>query len=237
MKSLSLFCVSVLAAIVMVVVPCSVQASTLTVPTTTPIPLTATDWPPPPESLAFQEFDPSLGTLNSVTLDLSGTLTTTLTVGNLSGSFGAGAALSSGSASTQTTLTVQDPLGNESLLNLTASFPFTNLSPTSGSNTITSGALMQTGSNGSTYVSPAVLAEFTGLSTISLSSSTSTLTGVLYTGGTAAAYASQAPMAALTGSVTYNYTPAVVPEPSTFALLTVGVWGIIGYRWRKKRSA
>jgi len=111
-KNLKLVCVSALAVAMLAVAPCFVQASTIT---ETASFSGATDWT---DSLLVPQFNPSQGTLDSVTVAISGgTLTSTITVSNISNlSFGGGPPLfpppasSSGSVNTQATLSLQDPL-------------------------------------------------------------------------------------------------------------------------------
>src|SRR5664279_4031920 len=92
------------AALLLVGTSLSVQAATSgPFTTSTPIPSTLTQWT---GSLAFPKFNYALGTLNSVTLDFSSTMTTTLTITNNSGSS------SSGTAKTELQVTVQDAGNN-----------------------------------------------------------------------------------------------------------------------------
>ena len=67
--------------------------------TSTPIPLTLTDWS---LGLDFPKFNSALGTLISVELDLSGSLSTIITVTN------SALSSSSGTAKTEVQYTVQD---------------------------------------------------------------------------------------------------------------------------------
>jgi hypothetical protein len=223
-KKLRPFRIAFLAAILLAAVATSTKAATISYTTSTPIPSTLTDWS---GSLAFQQFDPSLGVLNSVTLQLSGSLSTIVSVLNNSPSG------SSGTAKTEVQMTVQDPG-----LNFTPNVPQLDLiSPAFGyslspGGSATSTLLTKSGAYNSApdYTLPAVLTEFTGLGTITLSASTFTQTLLANTGGNTAA--TQLTDAALTGSVTYNYT--AVPEPSTFALLGAGIIGLI-YGWRRRK--
>src|SRR6185369_14128553 len=89
-----------LASVGMLLAVGSVNASTSgPFTTTTPIPSTLTDWS---SSLSFPQFNPALGTLTSVKLDLSGSLSTIITVNNDSPS------PSSGTVKTEVQFTVQD---------------------------------------------------------------------------------------------------------------------------------
>ncbi len=189
-------------------------ADTVTYATTTPIGSTLTDWV---DTLAFQKFNPSLGTLNSVKLDLSGSLSTVLTITNSSPSG------SNGTAQTEVQMTVQDAGGNliAPQIDLISPIYVYNLG---AGQFMTSGTIIKSGNSSDTYTSSAVRSAFTGTGNIVLDASTFTQTLLANTGGNTAA--DQVTSAQLTGSVTYNY----VPEPATISLLVLGGLAVIRRR-------
>ena len=198
----------------------SVHAATLgPITTTTPILTTLTDWT---GTLSFPQFNPALGTLLSVQLDFSSTLTTTLTITNNSGS------ASSGTAKTELQVTVQDGGSNLTAPELDLLSPIYSYSLAAGQGS-TSGLLSKSGSSSDLYTLGAVLTEFTGVGNISLNASTFTQTLLANTGGNTAA--NQVSNGDLTGTVTYNYT--AVPEPSTYALAIAGLMGLLAVRRRR----
>jgi hypothetical protein len=196
------------------------MATTVSYTTSTPVTSVLTDWSPV-KTLAFQQFNTSLGTLNSVTIALSGSLSTVVTVTNNSGS------PSNGHANTHLQMTVQDAglnLINTPQIDMySPAFNYTNLT-----GSLTSGTLTKTGSSSDTYSITAILNEFKGIGTTSLNASTFTETTLSNTGGNTAA--SQVTYASLTGTVTYDYNP--VPEPATITLLCTGVLALL----RRKSS-
>jgi hypothetical protein len=183
--------------------------------TSTPIPLTLTNWS---NTLAFQQFNPSLGTLNSVKLDLSGSLSTVITVTS--------STYATGWAKTSVDVNVQDVghnLNSPPISLMSPAFTFTDLN-----GTVVSGTLTKSGSSSDTYTNAAVLSEFTGTGNILLPADTFTETLVSFTSGNADV--SQVTNASLTGTVTYDYT---IPEPATIGLLSLG--GLTLFRKKKHR--
>jgi hypothetical protein len=209
----------VLLAVASVALPA--RASTLgPLPTTTPIAPTLTDWT---GTLEFPQFDPSLGTLISVELTISGAISTDITVTN-SATTG-----SDGTVKTECLFTVQDSGNNLVAPQLDLLSPVFSYSLVPGGS-ISSGTLTKSGSDTQTYTSPVVLSEFTGLGSITLNASTFTQTLLANTGGNTAA--GQVTTGSVTGTVTYNFTP--VPEPSTLAMLGFFAVGLVGCAMRRK---
>ncbi|MBN1456591.1 MAG: PEP-CTERM sorting domain-containing protein [Sedimentisphaerales bacterium] len=195
-------------------------ANTLSYSTTTPISSLLTDWPGG-TSLSFQKFDPALGTLNSVTIDLNGSMETTLIIKNQNPSGTA----SFGSAKTELDMTVLSPGGVNALVDLTSSWFGYSLNP--GESITTNPPLSMSGTVSETYTLAAILAEFTGLGNIELDAGTFTIAVLANTGGNTSV--DQMTYASLDGTVTYNYT---VPEPATISLLSIG--GLTLLRKRRK---
>src|SRR5208283_3392221 len=197
----------------------SLAQSSVSYPTSTPIANnTPTDWGnTTPLTLDFEQFNPSLGTLNSVELDLSVSASTFITIVNRSEFSSTG-----GTASTVLDVNVQDSGDN-----LASPFDVLRQAFTFGGGiggtgvgigaTLRSGPMPLTASGSSdiTYTSPAILGEFTGNGTYDLQASTFTLTEMIYGNGNVSV--TQTTDAGLTGEVIYFYT--AIPEPATFGLM------------------
>lgn len=195
--------------------------------TSTPISSQTTDWSSP---LAFQQFDPTLGTLNSVTLNYTSTLSTSVTILNNSDS------ISTGHDQTDVAITVEDAginLGPDPQLDpISIKFDFS-LDPGQQVTSPTEGTLGDSGNSGNlVYTSQNILNEFTGNGSITLTASTYTESDLTSSAGNTSA--SQTTQDGLTGTVTYNYTPAPIPEPSTFGLVAFG-FAALPYLRRKRK--
>jgi hypothetical protein len=185
--------------------------------TSTPISSTLTDWS---GSLAFPKFNSALGTLTKVQLDLSGSLTTVLTVTNDAPTG------SSGNAKMELQMTVQDAGINLNVPELDLFSPEFSYLIGAGQS-VTSNILTKSGTSSDQYTSAPIIAEFTGPGTIVLPASTFTQTWLTNTGGNT--FVAQSTYAQLTGTVTYTYTP--VPEPATLSLLGLGLVGLVKRRF------
>ncbi len=196
-------------------------------PLTSSISSTATDWN---NTLSFNQFNPSLGTLNSVTLGLSGSSTMTVTFNAIPGRYGS----------------ITDPgvtvIFNVNTTNSLFSTPQISLSLTSTGSYTTStqgGSLVfnlgtTSGPYSNTYTTSNVLAYFTGTGSAILDASTGTYWNGSYISNMANEN-TNGTTAGLTGQITYNYTPNPVPVPSAVLLLGPGLIGLALIRKRLKR--
>jgi hypothetical protein len=182
---------------------------------------TLTDWT---YGALFPQFNPALGTLQSVEIDLSATFTSTLTVENNAPTG------SSGTVKTEVQFTLQD-LGNDLTVPevdlLSPNYAYS-LGAGQG---VTSGLLSTSGTSANIYTAGAILAEFKGGGNISLNASTFTQTLLANRGGNTGA--GQVTNASLTGDVIYNYIQPV-PEPATMALAGLGGLAMVLMRRRGK---
>lgn len=199
--------------------------------------LTEIGTPMGPVPWAFQQFNPAMGVLQSVTIDIFASMVTDLTATN---AVDAGSN-ANGDVSTRLRIYVQDPGlnlfagagGGATIQNSWGDFAY---SLTPGSS-VSSGPLNSSASSSQNYTSGAVLSEFTGLSDMFLFVYTNTATTNTNSGGNFTA--SQATMASLMGNVTYNFNdplpPAPVPEPASMFLLGSGAVALV--RMRRKQRA
>jgi len=199
-------------------------------PLTSSISSAATDWN---NTLAFNQFNSSLGTLDSVTLYLSATSSvmqvTFTALPTLYGSVTnpnvtVGYYVSTTAGSLPGTYP-QITLGNTT----TGAFS----TPTAGG-TLTFNWGTTTGTYSNTYTDSNTLQYFTGTGTATLNAFT--ITG--WNGSNVSNMwkeSTNGTTGALTGEVTYNYTPNPVPAPATALLLVPGLIGLALIRKRFKR--
>ena len=181
---------------------------------------TLTDWT---QILNLSQFNATLGTLQSVQLQIGTSLSTVITVTNTSTS------ASSGSVDTQVALTGVDP---SNLISVVDNSTSTNYSYNlAGGAQITSGTLTGSGFNAGTSTAANVLAEFTGSGTIGIKTSTFTQTYLANTGGNTAAV--QTTYAAPTATVIYTYSTVPTPEPAATWLFLGGFGGLLMFRRRQ----
>jgi len=203
-------------------------ASAATITYSSTIDYSKTDWV---NTLNLQQFNTSLGHLNSVTLDFSTDIRTNIIVTNdaTSGSYG--------DAQTKVVAKVKDRGGY-------ISKTLTTISDTgdddivfhydlASGGTVTSDTRYGSASTHNVYTNSNILTEFTkigsGTGYVVMDANTFTQTLLANTGGNTAA--DQVTDARVSATVTYDYT---VPEPSTMCLLGVGA--ILGMLRRRRKA-
>ncbi len=197
---------------------------------------TATDWTgASAQTLSFPTFDSSLGTLDSVTLTLSGSCQTAITAYNVAQQLGL-QETTSGSVTTNSTISVDDP-GNSSSFPASISLASPLLSygfPATGAPA--SLVLNSTASNSAafTYTDLGVLNEFQGLpgTKIALTATTATQATTVTDSGISGT--EQVTYDALTATVQYTYSPTAVPEPCSLAILGAGLAALMGFVWLRQ---
>lgn len=187
---------------------------------------TLTDWT---QDLNITKFDAGLGTLTSVELILTTTGSTSITVTNLGGS------ASSGSVRTELLVSLTDPsdflAGFNPFIDLLVPSAAQNYSLASG-DSIVLGPFSRSGSSGAQdFTDSNILSEFTGIGVITLTGNAHAQTVQSNSGGNTAT--SQTTAANLGVTVIYNYD--AVPEPGTYALLSLGLgFGAVAYIRRRR---
>ena len=197
---------------------------------TNTIPSTLTDWT---NVVSFTKFNPALGTLQSVYVQVGSAFSTTLGVTNT------GTSASSGSAQTTLTLNLNDTTGVfgygtgvQSLGNYSSSSYGYSLSAGQG----TASGLINAHNNdladNGTTTDSTILSDFTGTGTVDETAWTFTQTFIGNSGGNTSS--SQVTDANAKFIITYDYiVPA--PEPSTFAMIGSGLAGL-GLMIRRRSS-
>jgi hypothetical protein len=214
-----------------------VLAAAATISYTDTIAATTTGWT---DALDFNKFDPSLGTLTQVELQLSSGMVTTLTVKNTGAVHQA-----NGTAWITQTLSVKDAGGYiANFPQMSATIPGSpyQFSHLAHGASVTSSQYTFSGSSDSFYTANLLLAEFTGTGNISLSASTPNAEPQWTVNGSTTVDVTALTKASLEGSLTYTYTPFVVnpqrsatPIPASALLLGSGLLGLTG--WRKFRKS
>lgn len=215
-----------------VIVATNVANAQLTVSFTSNTASHSTEFIPATDKLTFSKFDGALGILQSVSLSVNGSITTSIHVAN------SAATASTGTVRTESIGTITDP---NSLLSIspdiiTPSRAYSLAPGTSADFTNITGSASDTGA--SPYSQANILAEFTGPNgtpgNISLGLGTFTSTLLSNTGGNTSA--SQVTTGTFTASVIYTYgVRSGVPEPNMMMMMGAGTIGAVIFASRRRR--
>jgi hypothetical protein len=191
----------------------------------------ATDWSQP---LGLTQFDPTWGTLLSVTIDLSASFSSSFTITNTGGSTYLNPSSARrtldiylGSSAVDLAVDVQNPngTGNSWLTWISSPLSLNGLAPGSHLSANRSGSDSPTGG---IYTDITTMGYFTGTGTTALDLFTTSGFLMQLTGGGTSYDSSQTTSATATGIVTYDFTP--VPEPSSALFLGFGGLALACYR-------
>lgn len=185
-------------------------------------PSTQTDFSSP---LAIQQFDPTLGSLTSLSITLAGSATGTGTLKNNN------TTTKSYTVNLANDLTLTDPLSN-TLAEILPLFSASISVAGNGGTGTASGTGTATVTNA--YSDVPTLLEFTGVGSLSANIAGSGASGF---SGASNTNFSATTASGGTVSITYNYTPTVVtgtPEPATMGLLGSALLGLGFLKFRKK---
>ncbi|MYM66332.1 choice-of-anchor E domain-containing protein [Pseudoduganella sp. FT55W] len=184
--------------------------------------------------LTFAQFDGSLGTLQSVTVEYFTDLGSTLKVENLSKKSGSSIVANTSGVVTFTIGSLSQGVNYSGTYSrLLPVYDLGNdYAGTSGFvDTITASPFSQSQS----YTGASTLAAFTGTATSTMSAGVSGTATSLVTGTSGNTRSLVLPKLDAYAKVTYNYVSAV-PEPETYAMLLAGL-GLVGVVARRRKSA
>ena len=199
----------------------------------------------PGSNLYLQQFNPGLGTLNYITVSLSGSSLTSLSVYNSSSAaYGSPSSLFNdiqvylGTSAFDTALEALNPNAGDFALpnswldltsqrfNIAGLAPGDSISASNLPNTRGSGALAGT----SPITSGTLVADVVGTGSVPLDVSTASSVDAAIIGGSPL-QATEAATGTVTATVTYDYT--IVPEPASLALLCVGLAAMVVHLRRR----
>jgi len=211
-----------------VVAGLSLRADTISY--TNSFPSTLTEWS---TTLNVPQFNPSLGTLSSIDITLTSGMTSVLHMTNNINT------ASSGDEASQLKVFVTNPgsydlfaAGGSPVMNNITSLYHYNLIATAGygvsSSPLTASGAADTGA----ITDSSTLALFTGAGTEGLPIYTSTLIFGSHTGNQTQINVTSADLQSV---ITYDFTAAPVPEPTTFAMIGAGL-ASLGMVWRRRSS-